>query len=56
MQNPGTRKNSNANTRDQQHNREKETPQRPWPEGRGGSGEAKGVADARDKTTRSGER
>ena len=56
MPNPNERKSSNANTRDQQHIREKETPKKPWPEGPCGSEEAKGVADARNKTTRTGER
>jgi hypothetical protein len=56
MPNRDDRKTSNANTRDQQHNREKESPKKPWPEAPGGVREAKGVSDARNKSTRSGER
>jgi hypothetical protein len=56
MQNRDTRKSSNPNTRDQEHNRQAETPKRPWPEGPGGPDEAKGVEDARNKSTRTGER
>jgi hypothetical protein len=53
MQNPDTRKSSNPNTRDQEHNRQAETPKRPRPEG---PDEAKGVEDVRDKSTRTGDR
>lgn len=52
-------KRSPANENDQKRTRNEEHPQRPEPdtlEGPGGRHEAKGVEDARNKTTRRGER
>ena len=50
-----------SNTRDQQHNREHEHPQRPEPQtdrqqGVGGRDAAKAEEDARNKSTRRGDR
>ena len=50
-----------SNTRDQQHNREQEHPQRPDPEldrneSVGGRNAAKAEEDARNKSTRRGDR
>jgi hypothetical protein len=50
-----------SNTRDQQHNREQEHPQRPDPEldrkeSVGGANAAKAEEDARNKSTRRGDR
>ena len=56
MPNPGPRKPSNPGTRESHNRQQQENPKRPWPEGPGGSREAKGVSDARNKSTRSGER
>ncbi|HET7547828.1 MAG TPA: hypothetical protein VFJ86_08670 [Usitatibacter sp.] len=56
MENRVPPKSSNPNARDQEHNRREETPKRPWPEGPGGPDEAKGAEDARNKSTRTGER
>ena len=50
---------TNANEKDQERNRGAEHPSRPEPdtlEGPGGRHEAKGEEDARNKTTRRGER
>lgn len=57
MPNRDPRKTSNPGTHET-HNRrqQQENPKRPWPEGPGGSREAKGVSDARNKSTRSGDR
>jgi hypothetical protein len=52
-------KRTHANEKDQERNRDAEHPQRPEPktlEGPGERNEAKGVEDARNKTTRRGER
>ncbi len=53
------RKQGNANETEQRRNRAEEHPQRPPPgtlEGPGGRHETKGEDDARNKTTRRGER
>ena len=53
------RKDDNANENEQKRNREAEHPSRPEPdtlEGPGGRHEAQGEEDARNKTTRRGER
>lgn len=56
MANRDERKTSNPHSGDQEHNREQESPDRAQPEGPGGRLEKKGETDARDKTTRRGER